>query len=248
MTLTACSPKSEDDGLAVRLAGVRAMVNHAATAAGRDPAGVRVLLATKTVGADRVLAVLRAGWTLIGENRVQEVLAKAPELEEARLAGVPHELHFIGHLQSNKVNQVLPRLTCLQTLDSAELADRLDRRLAALDRTLDVMVQVNVSGEASKSGVDPEAALDLVGAVAARSRLRVTGLMTIGLNSPDRGAVRAGYARLAQLREQVLAQRLAGPGPIELSMGMSGDYADAITEGATMVRLGSAVFGARPAR
>lgn len=224
-----------------RLRRVRAEVDAAAVVAGREPSGVRLLLATKTQPAQRIRAVLQAGYSLIGENRVQEVVAKAAEL-----ASIPHEMHFIGHLQANKINQLIDHITCLQTLDSVELARRLDTRLDARDRQLDVLIQVNVSGEESKNGVPPERALDLLATVARFPRLSVRGLMTIGLNSPDTSAVRAGYRELAQLRDSALAQRIPGAqGAIELSMGMSGDFAAAIAEGATIVRLGSAVFGQR---
>lgn len=233
--------------LAARLADVRGRVRAAAQAAGRDPADVRILLATKTMPPAVIREAFAAGGTLIGENRVQEVVAKADEL-----ADVPHETHFIGHLQSNKVTMVLPHISCLQTLDSAALADRLQARLEAMDRGLDVLVQVNVSGEASKSGVPPAEVADLVAAIARHPRLVLRGFMTIGLNSPDRAAVRRGYAELAGIRARAAAEGWPGAAvATELSMGMSGDYADAIAEGATIVRLGSAVFGPRtpqPAR
>ncbi|WP_420121260.1 YggS family pyridoxal phosphate-dependent enzyme [Nakamurella sp.] len=240
-------PSAPTGGVAARLADVRGRVRAAALAAGRDPAQIRILLATKTLPPAVIRAAIAAGGTLIGENRVQEVLAKADEL-----ADVPHETHFIGHLQSNKVTMVLPHISCLQTLDSAALADRLQARLETMDRGLDVLVQVNVSGEATKSGVPPAEVADLVAAIARHPRLVLRGFMTIGLNSPDRAAVRRGYAELAGIRARAAAEGWPGAAvATELSMGMSGDYADAIAEGATIVRLGSAVFGPRtpvPAR
>ena len=231
-----------DDPMLQRLEQVVVEIGRAAAEAGREPSGVRLLLATKTQPAERIQTVLRAGYTLLGENRVQEVVAKADEL-----AAFPHEMHFIGHLQANKVNQLLEHIDCLQTLDSVDLAGKLDSRLAARDRQLAVMIQVNVSGEQSKSGVTPDRALDLVAEVARFPRLTVRGFMTIGLNSPDISAVRAGYRVLAELRDAAIAQRVPGAeNATELSMGMSGDFAVAIAEGATIVRLGSAVFGERP--
>jgi hypothetical protein len=201
-----------------------------------------VLLATKTQHADRIITALAAGYRLIGENRVQEVVAKAAEL-----SSVPHETHFIGHLQANKINQLVDHISCLQTLDSVDLAGKLDARLEARGRRLDVLIQVNVSGETAKSGVRPERAIDLLDAASAFPRLTVRGFMTIGLNSPDGAAVRAGYRTLASLRDAALAARIPGAeNATELSMGMSGDFADAIAEGATIVRLGSAIFGQRP--
>ncbi len=230
------------DPMLDRLRRVRSQIDAAAVAAGRDPSGVRLLLATKTQSAERISTALRAGFTLIGENRVQEVVGKA-----ADLASIPHEMHFIGHLQANKINQLLDHISCLETLDSADLARKLDRRLDARDRNLDVLIQVNVSGEQSKSGVPPEAAVDLLAAVASCPHLMLRGYMTIGLNSDDLGAVRAGYRRLAELRDAAIADGVPGAaGASELSMGMSGDFAAAIAEGATIVRVGSAIFGPRP--
>jgi hypothetical protein len=227
------SDQAVGGAVAERLSRARERVASAAVEAGRDPASVQILLATKTVPPPVIREAFAAGATLIGENRVQEVLAKAAEL-----ADVPHETHFIGHLQSNKVNQLLPHIQCVQTLDTAALASRLQGRLEAIDRRLDVLIQVNVSGEPTKSGV--------AAAVADAPRLVLRGFMTIGLNSPDRAAVRAGYRRLAQIRDRALAQGWpAAAAATELSMGMSGDYPDAIAEGATIVRLGSAVFGPR---
>ncbi len=203
---------------------------------------VRLLLATKTIEPARILSVLAAGYTLIGENRVQEIVAKAPEL-----AAVDHECHLIGHLQTNKVNQLLPHVSCVQTLDSAELARRLNARAEVLQRTLDVLIQVNVSGEPSKSGVPLGGVPALLAQVARFPALRIRGYMTIGLNSPDLPAVRAGYRALAAFRDQAVAAGLDGAEhATQLSMGMSGDFAEAIAEGATMVRVGSAVFGRRP--
>ena len=231
-----------DDPILQRLSRVRAEVDAAATAVGRSPSEVALLLATKTQPAKRIISALRAGYTLIGENRVQEVVTKAAEL-----ASIPHQTHFIGHLQANKINQLLEHVSCLETLDSADLARRLDTRLDARDRRLDVLIQVNVSGEPTKSGVSPDRTLELLASTAEFDRLTVRGFMTVGLNSCDRSAVRAGYRMLAQLRDSAINDRVPGAeNATELSMGMSGDFADAVAEGATIVRLGSAVFGPRP--
>lgn len=224
-----------------RLAAVRQRVAEAAHDAGRDPAEVRLLLATKTLPADVVRAAVEAGATLLGENRVQELATHAPAV-----ADLAPEIHLIGHLQSNKVNAALERVACVQTVDSLELAERLSRRCAVVGRDLDVMVQVNVSGEESKSGVAPDAAASLAADVATLPRLHLVGFMTIGANSPDAGLVRAGYRRLREVRDAVVGS--GGPGTAgaaELSMGMSGDLELAIAEGATIVRVGSAVFGPR---
>lgn len=231
-----------------RLARVRARIAAAESAAGRSPGSVRLLLATKTQDADTVRAALQADAAarataagpahpvLLGENRVQELVVKAPEL-----TGLTDGMHLIGPLQSNKINAALRWATCVQSVDSTALATRLDQRCATLGRTLDVMVQVNVSREPTKSGVSPDHAEELAHAVHALPRLRLRGLMTIGANSPDELLVRSGFALLRDLRD-----RIDLPEVTELSMGMSNDLESAVLEGSTIVRVGSAVFGARP--
>lgn len=247
-------PGSSD--LRSRLSAVRYRVADAARAAGRDPAEVRVLLATKTQDAatvaDAVTAALELAAAegddrplLVGENRVQELVAKAPALADLVAAGRV-ESHMIGHLQRNKVNQVLAHATGVESVDSATLASALSSRCERDGRTLDVMVQVNVSGEESKSGVAPGEAAALATDVAALPGLRLTGFMTIGLNSDDEEAVRAGFALLRRLRDDVVASGAPGTATArELSMGMTGDLELAVAEGATVVRVGTAVFGAR---
>lgn len=234
-----------EQDLAARLAAVHDRVADAAAAAGRDPADVRVLLAVKTQTAATVREALRAGARLLGHNRAQELAAMGPEL-----AGpdVPeHEMHFIGHLQSNKINEVLRWARCVQSVDGARLAQRLDAAVARRGgRPLDVLVQVNTSGEASKYGSTPEEALDLAAVVGASEHLRLRGLMTIGANSPEPGRVRTSYDRLAELGAAVRASGAPGTAEAtELSMGMSGDLEIAVAAGATMVRVGTAVFGPR---
>lgn len=232
--------------LRARIGRVRERIDDAARAAGRDPREVRLLLATKTLPDDVVRTVVEAGAGLLGENRVQELVRHAAAVADLPGPAAP-EVHLIGRLQSNKVNALLPAgrplVGCVQSVDSPGLAIRLDRRCAALGRHLDVMVQVNVSGEATKAGVAPVDAPALAGHVAALGWLRLVGFMTIGLNSPDADRVRAGYARLRRVRDAVAADL---PGARELSMGMSGDLELAVAEGATVVRVGTAVFGARP--
>jgi pyridoxal phosphate enzyme (YggS family) len=245
-------PDQSQPSVAERLALVRDRITAAAVAAGRDPAEVRLLVATKTQTPEAVLEALAAGVDLIGENRVQELVAKAPAVAD-RIADGSLEVHMIGHLQRNKINQVLATATCLETLDSLDLAqaisDRCVRDGRTGDRALEVMVQVNVTGEESKSGVVPDDAVALATAVAALPGLRLTGFMTIGARLEEgEEAVRAGFARLRAIRDEVRASRAPGTGTAtELSMGMTGDLELAIAEGATIVRVGTAVFGPRPA-
>jgi hypothetical protein len=234
-------PTSPAD-LPERLAAVRRRIAKAAESVDRDAAEVQLLLATKTLPDDVVRGAVEAGATLLGENRVQELTAHA-----AAVADLAPTFHLIGHLQSNKVNAALEHVTCVQSVDSLAIAERLSARCAAVGRDLDVMVQVNVSGEPTKSGTPPDAAARLAADVAALPRLHLVGFMTIGANSPDLGLVRAGYARLRVVRDAVVGSGLPGCGAArELSMGMSGDLEAAIAEGATIVRVGTAVFGARP--
>ncbi|MCB7137890.1 YggS family pyridoxal phosphate-dependent enzyme [Cellulosimicrobium marinum] len=229
------------------VARVRERVAAAARAAGRDPHDVRLLVATKTQPAQAVRAVVEAGVDLVGENRVQELVAKAPDVADLVAAGRV-DVHMIGHLQRNKVNPVLAAATGVQSVDSLALAQALSTRCARDGRVLDVMVQVNVSAEASKSGTGPDDAPHLARDVAALPGLRLAGFMTIGAHSPDEALVRAGFARLREVRDAVV--RSGEPGTEDahgLSMGMSGDLELAVAEGATVVRVGTAVFGPRPA-
>lgn len=229
-----------------RLADVRARIDTAARAAGRDPSEVRLLVATKTQPVEAVRAAVEAGVDLIGENRVQELVTKAPDLADLAASG-GLEVHMIGHLQKNKINQVLATATGLETLDSLALAEAVSARCVRDDRVLDVLVQVNVSGEESKSGTLPDDAARLATDVAGLPGLRLRGFMTIGANSPDEGVVRTGFARLREVRDAVVHSGAPGTGEArELSMGMSGDLELAVAEGATIVRVGTAVFGARP--
>ena len=226
---------------AARLAAVHARVADAARAAGRDPGDVTVLLATKTQDPETIRAVLTLPGTagvLRGENRVQELVAKGPELADLAMP-----THLIGPLQSNKVNAALRWVTCVESVASARLADALSARVAP-DRTLDVMVQVNVSGEATKHGVTPDDALPLARHVATLPGLCLTGFMTIGAHTTDETVVRAGFATLRATRDAAVAEGLTTA--TALSMGMTADLELAVAEGATIVRVGTAVFGPRP--
>ena len=239
-----------DDELTARLAAVHARVDAAAQAAGRSPRDVALLLATKTQDAATVRAAVEADRALgtgrrllCGENRVQELVAKGPALADLH---VPY--HLIGPLQSNKVNAALRWAGAIDSVESLDLARRLAERRAAPEGDLDVMVQVNVSGEASKHGVAPGGAVALALAVAALPGLRLTGFQTIGALAPDPLVVRAGFAALRAVRDEVVASRAPGTADAsELSMGMTGDLELAVAEGATIVRIGTAVFGPRTA-
>jgi len=230
---------------AARLTEVKARIHAAEAGCGRAGAGVRLLVATKFWGPDAVVAVVRAGGLLVGESRMQELDEKGPALTE-----VGARIHVIGQLQRNKAAIAVRYAKCVQTVDSIALAERLSRLCVDAQRELDVMIQVNVSGEESKAGVRATEALALASGVQALPGLTVTGFMTIGLNSREEAPVREGYARLREIRDQALIRAERGSLPLasawELSMGMSNDLEWAVAEGATMVRVGTAIMGRRP--
>ncbi|MBK8294751.1 MAG: YggS family pyridoxal phosphate-dependent enzyme [Solirubrobacterales bacterium] len=222
------------------IAAVRARIDAASESAGRDPGSVRLLLATKTQPLGPVRVAIEAGETLVAENRVQEVRPKFEALED-----LEYERHFIGHLQSNKINALVPYISCLQSLDRISLALKLQKRLEREDEQLDVLLQVNTSREDSKFGLDPAGLADFATEVSKLDRLHVKGLMTIGLFTDDQEKARPSLRQLRELRDEVRELNLEGVEMNELSMGMSGDLEVAIEEGSTIVRVGSAIFGSR---
>ncbi len=209
----------------------------AAAAAGRDAAGVRLLAVSKTWPADSVREAAAAGQRAFGENSVQEGVAKVEAL-----AGLGLEWHFIGPLQSNKTRLVANHFAWVHSIDRLKIAERLSEQRDVHLPPLEVCIQVNVSGEASKGGVAPADAEALAMAVAALPRLRLRGLMAIPEPTADVALQRARFASLRGLRDRLNAAGLALD---TLSMGMSDDLEAAIAEGATMVRVGTAIFGAR---
>lgn len=216
-------------------------IHDACLAHNRDPNTVKLLLATKTVPATKVLETLKLGETLIGENKVQEIKEKYEVLKTC-----PHTNHFIGHLQTNKVNEILKyNVSCIQSLDRLSLAEKLQQRLTYEDRYIDVFIQVNTSHEESKFGLHPDAVIDFVQQVSAMDRLRIKGLMTIGLFSAEADKIRPCFKLLKSLQAELRSLDIKGTSFDELSMGMSGDLEIAISEGATIVRVGTAIFGER---
>jgi len=214
------------------LQAVKGRIAAAARAARRDPDSVVLLAVSKTQPAARIEAAWRAGQRAFGENYVQEALDKM-----AQLAGLPIEWHLVGPLQSNKTRAVAERFDWVHTVDREKVARRLSEQRPAVRPPLNVLVQVNVSGEASKSGVAPAEAPALADAVAALPRLRLRGLMAI----PEPGAPAARYRALGELFERLCATH----GVDTLSLGMSEDLETAIAAGSTMVRVGTAIFGPR---
>ena len=222
-------------GLAGRVEQVRAAIReHQARAGWTHP--VTIIAVTKTHPADAVTAALAAGLTAVGENRVQEALAK----QEA-LPGVPVEWHLIGSLQRNKARQAVNRFALIHSVDSLALAQELDRRAAPGSRQR-VLVQVNCSAEPQKGGVEPDDLPALLEGVGRLERLELQGLMTMAALTEDLAVQRQAFRRLRELRDAAEGRGHRLP---ELSMGMSGDYLVAVEEGATMVRLGTLLFGER---
>ncbi len=227
--------------VAERASQVRDRIDAACRAAGREPAEVRLMAVTKTHGLDVLEEAYAAGLRLFGENRVPEAAEKAEQLADR----ADLEWAVIGHLQTNKVAKALRFAAELHTLDSLRLAEALDRRLQEQGRGLDVFVQVNTSGEPAKTGLAPDEVESFVLGLRPFTALRVRGLMTLAVFSDDRAAVAACFSRLAELQRR-LRQLDGAPGSYdELSMGMSGDFELAIAHGATTVRVGQTLFGAR---
>jgi hypothetical protein len=232
-------------GFAERLASVRARMAAAAQRAGRDPREITLVGASKRMPAASVAEAARAGLACVGENYVQEAREKRAALADcAEAQGL--RWHLIGNLQRNKAREAVALFDVIETLDRAELAQELERRAAAAGRTLEVFLQVNVSGEPQKAGAQPEAVPALLAACAGLSHLRVTGLMTVPEVADDAEATRPSFARLRALRDALRAESDAAS-LRELSMGMSTDFEVAIEEGATLVRVGTALFGPREA-
>jgi len=220
---------------------VRQRIADACLRVGRDPQEVRLLPVSKTFSEPQLRLAYEAGCRQLGENKVQEAYRKWGNLSD-----LP-ELRWsvIGHLQTNKAKLVARFANEFQALDSLKLAEALDRRLQAEGRGLDVFVQVNTSGESSKYGLAPDEVATFMRQMPHFSALRVRGLMTLALFSSDAPRVRTCFASLRELRDRLRQEIPAGVTLDDLSMGMSGDFEIAIEEGATVVRVGQAIFGAR---
>ena len=223
--------------IALNLARVLDRMTAAANRAGRNPAEVTLLPITKTVPAVRLREAMTAGLTRFGENRVQEAQTKATALHDLDV-----QWTLVGHLQTNKARAMVAFVSEFQALDSPRLADALHSALSDSGRTLDVYLQVNTSGESTKFGLTPDDLAAFVRHIEPYDTLRIRGLMTLAAFTPDQDIVRACFRRLrllARQTEQTLGRSM------ELSMGMSGDFETAIEEGATVIRVGQAIFGER---
>jgi pyridoxal phosphate enzyme (YggS family) len=229
-----------DTDIALRLQEIRQRIAAAATRAGRAPDSVRLLAVSKTFSLEHIQAAVAAGQLDFGENRVQEALQKMDRSADFRI-----RWHLLGTLQSNKVRKAAPRFSAIHSVDSRRLLDAIDQAAAETGTTPELLVQVDLAGEATKHGATPAEAAEIVKAGSRCRAARLTGLMTIPPYFDDPEGARPFFAMLRELRGTLLQQGAQPESLRELSMGMSHDFEIAVQEGATMVRLGTAIFGTR---
>ncbi|CAN5652223.1 YggS family pyridoxal phosphate-dependent enzyme [soil metagenome] len=226
------------ENIAARLEFIHSRIAAAAQSSGRQASAIELIAVSKTHPAETVREAFEAGQIVFGENKVQELLGKAPLLPSAV------RWHLIGHLQKNKIRKVLPQVELIHGVDSLELAREIDRIAAELGLFPRALLEVNVSAEASKFGFQPELLKSQLGEILALPRLQVEGFMTIAPYVEEPAEARPFFVALRTLRDELAVE--AGIPFSTLSMGMSGDFEVAIEEGATLVRVGTAIFGARP--
>jgi len=221
---------------------IRETMAEAARRSGRPVSAIRLMAVTKTVNDDLILAAIRTGVEIIGENYVQEAKRKIDKLGKAS------EWHLIGRLQTNKAKYAVHLFDMIHSVDRIELAVELDRRCRVAGRMMPILIEVNISGETTKGGIPPNGALDLIRSAATLRNLSVQGLMTMPPWFQDPEQARPYFRRLRELRDRIAADVIPAVEMRELSMGMTDDFAVAIEEGATIVRIGRGIFGERPAR
>jgi PLP dependent protein len=229
-----------DAEIAENLNLVRARIGAAARRAGREPGEITLIAVSKTFGADRVRAAFAAGQVDFGENKVQEALQKITET-----ADIPIRWHLIGHLQTNKARRSAVPFHCIHSIDSLELLRRIDDAAADGGANPEILVQVDLAGETTKFGAPADVARRVVDAALACRAVRLAGLMLLPPWSDDQEQTRPWFARVRELREEWIAGGVPRDALRHLSMGMSHDFEAAIEEGATMVRVGTAIFGKR---
>jgi pyridoxal phosphate enzyme (YggS family) len=234
--------RSPQTSLSHRLAEVRRRIHDAATSAGRNPASIRLIAVSKTFPIEAIREAFAADQLDFGENKVQEGLQKF-----ATSTDLPIRWHLLGHLQTNKARKAVQAFATIHSIDSIELLQKLDRTAEESGRTPELLIQVDLAGEATKSGAPPDEVPRLLEAAGACRAARVVGLMTLPPIPDTPEDARPWFRRLRELRDEWLASGVPAPMLRELSMGMSGDFEVAIQEGATMVRVGTAIFGSRHA-
>ena len=222
------------------LSCVKDKISEAAKKAGRSPQDIILVCVTKTATVEGLRQGIGCGITDIGENRLQEAVSKKAAVGELANA---LRWHMIGHLQTNKVKKALEVFDLIHSLDSMALAHEIDKRAGSLNKRIDCLVEVKTSAEPGKFGVRPQDLIDFIKEVASLRYIRIIGLMTMAPFSEDPEQARPFFARLRQLRQDLISERIPNTDIRELSMGMSQDYQVAIEEGATLVRIGTAIFG-----
>lgn len=219
---------------------IRKRIHRACERSGRDLRSVRLIAVSKTFEAEKIREVVEAGLNDIGENFVQELRDKRAALNNPDI-----RWHFVGHLQSNKVKYITDFIYLIHSIDHQSVAEEIDKRGARIGRTVDVLIEVNTTREKTKFGVLPESTVEFAKSLAHFKSLKLKGLMTIGLFLPDPEASRPAFQTLRSLRDEVMRVGIENAEMTELSMGMTNDFEVAIEEGATMIRLGTAIFGPR---
>ena len=231
------------EAIIARLEAVQSEIRQAAIAAGRNPGEITLCAATKVQTGDTIRAAIAAGVTVCGENRVQELVAHQ---EEGAYEGA--RVHFIGHLQRNKVKYVVGKVDLIQSVDGEELLHLIEKQAAKLGVCQHILIEVNIAGEESKSGVTPQQAHHLAQLAGQMDHVVVRGLMAIPPVAENHGENRRFFAMMRRLFIDINEKKYDNKNTMDiLSMGMSGDFADAIAEGANLVRIGTAIFGQRPA-
>lgn len=224
-------------GICENYNAIREDVDRAARECGRAPESVTVIAVSKTFPASDINEAIRGGIRVFGESRIQEIKEKLPLLEGE------FSLHLIGHLQSNKAKDAVKIFDLIHSIDKESTAEKVDREAAAIEKIQRVLLQVNTSGEASKSGCEPAEAVEICKKISRLQNIRIEGLMTIGPNDDNIDSAKQSFTLLRELRDRM--RESTGLELRELSMGMSGDYACAVEQGATLLRIGSAIFGNR---
>lgn len=215
---------------------LRRKIRETAERSGRDPAAIKLCVVTKTVPVEQIKAAIACGVDIIGENRVHEASEKQPQI------GRSVEWHMIGHLQSRKARQAVELFDMIQSVDSASIAQALEKRCAEAGRALRILIEVNTSGEEQKYGVSPGEVERLVREIAPMERLHIEGLMTMAAFVPDPEMARPSFQQLRQISERLREKDIHGARFDVLSMGMTNDFEVAIEEGSTMLRIGTAIF------
>ena len=228
------------DSIEQNYSRIKRIIADKAAECGRDPDDIRIIAVSKTQSVQAVENAVKAGVEILGENYIQEAVQKIEALENR-----PVSWHFIGHLQSNKAKYAVPAFDLIHTVDRGKLAKELDRQAEKINKVQDVLIQVNIGEESSKSGAPKENVTSLAKEIGQMNHLSLKGLMCMPPFFDDPEKARPYFRELAELKERINNARIPGLFLTELSMGMSGDYEVAIEEGATMVRIGTSIFGKR---